>query len=60
MRIAILSHKDVSGWYAATLKKRGHDVIISNGGGARAASIVPYLECDGCLLLGDEGKISAR
>ena len=54
MRIAILSHNDVSGWYAATLINRGHEVIISGGGAVHLAGMLPYLECDGCLLLGDE------
>ena len=54
MRIEILSHNDVSGWYAATLITRGHEVIISGGGAVHLAGMLPYLECDGCLLLGDE------
>ena len=54
MRIAILSHKDVSGWYAATLINRGHEVIISGGGAVHLAGMEPYLECDGCLLLGED------
>jgi hypothetical protein len=54
MRIAILSHRDVSGLYAATLINRGHEVIISGGGAVHMAGMAPYLECDGCLLLGDE------
>ncbi len=48
-----LSHKDISGWYAATLMNRGHEVIISGGGAVHLAGMLPYLECDGCLLLGD-------
>jgi hypothetical protein len=54
MRIAILCHKDVAGWYAATLMERGHEVTISGGGAIHAAGLKPYLDCDGCLLLGDE------
>jgi hypothetical protein len=54
MKIAILSHKDISGFYAATLMARGHQVIMSGGGAIHAPGLKPYLECDGCLLLGDE------
>ena len=53
MKIAVLSHKDVSGYYAATLMERGHQIVIS-GGAIHAPGLKPYLECDGCLLLGDE------
>lgn len=54
MKIAILTHKDVAGWYAAVLMERGHEVIISGGGAVHAPGLKPYLECDGCLLLGDD------
>ncbi|HLH51255.1 MAG TPA: hypothetical protein VKV96_18090 [Roseiarcus sp.] len=54
MKIAILSHKDVAGWYAATLMERGYDVTISGGGAIHPLGLKPYLECDSCLLLGDE------
>jgi hypothetical protein len=54
MKIAILSHKDVAGWYSATLMERGHEIIVSGGGAIHAPGLEPYLECDGCLLLGDE------
>jgi hypothetical protein len=54
MKIAVLSHKDVAGWYAATLMERGHQVTISGGGAIHAPGLKPYLECDGCLLLGDD------
>ena len=54
MKIAILSHRDVGSWYAATLMERGHKVTISGGGAIHAPGLKPYLECDGCLLLGDE------
>jgi hypothetical protein len=54
MKIAILSHKDVSGYYAATLMERGHKIVISGGGAIHAPGLKPYLECDGCLLLGNE------
>jgi hypothetical protein len=54
MKIAVLSHADVAGWYAASLMERGHESIISGGGAIHAPGLKPYLECDGCLLLGDE------
>jgi hypothetical protein len=54
MKIAVLSHEDVSGWYAATLMERGHQVTISGGGAIHASGLKPYLECDGCSLLGNE------
>jgi hypothetical protein len=54
MKIAVLCHKDVAGWYAATLMERGHQVTISGGGAIHAPGLKPYLDCDGCLLLGDE------
>ena len=40
MKIAILCRKDVSGWYAATLMERGHEVTISGGG---ALDLLPNL-----------------
>ena len=54
MKIAVLSHKDVSGWYAARLMELGHQVTMSGGGAIHAPGLRPYLECDGCLLLGSE------
>jgi hypothetical protein len=54
MKIAVLSHKDIAAWYAATLMERGHQVTISGGGAIHATGLKPYLECDGCLLLGEE------
>jgi hypothetical protein len=56
MKIAVLiiSRADVAGWYAASLMERGHEVTISGGGAIHAPGLKPYLECDGCLLLGDE------
>jgi hypothetical protein len=54
MKIAVLSHSDVAGYYAATLMERGHQVTISGGGAIHATGLKPYLKCDGCLLLSDE------
>jgi NADPH-dependent ferric siderophore reductase len=53
MKIAILSHADVAGYYAANLTQRGHQITISG----HAPGLKPYLECDGCLLLGDEDDL---
>ena len=61
MKIAVLSHNDVSGWYAATLIERGHQVTVSQGRRCKhAPGLKPYLECDGCLLLGDEPDLLER
>jgi hypothetical protein len=54
MKIAILSHEDVANWYAATLMERGHKITIGGGGAIHATGLKRYLECDGCLLLGDD------
>ena len=54
MKIAVLSHSDVAGYYAATLMERGHKVTISGGGALNDVALKPYLECDGCLLLSEE------
>jgi hypothetical protein len=55
MRIVILSHKDVSGWYAATLMERGHEVTIDGGGAIDVAvKIYSGSDYDGCLLLSDD------
>ena len=54
MKIAVLCHKDVGDWYTALLLQRGHEVILCGGGAVHAPGLKPYLECDGCLLLGDE------
>jgi hypothetical protein len=54
MKIVMLCHKDVAGYYAAELMERGHQVTISGGGAIHAPGLKPYLECDGCLLLGNE------
>ena len=57
MKIAVLSFGDVAGWYAATRMERGHEITISGGGAIHAAGLRPYLECDGCLLLGEEPEL---
>ena len=57
MKIAVLTRKDVGGYYAASLMERGHEVMISGGGALHAPGLKPYLECDGCLLLGTEDDL---
>lgn len=57
MKIAILSHKEVGAYYAAALMQRGHEISISGGGAIHASGLQPYLECDGCLLLGDDAEL---
>jgi hypothetical protein len=57
MKIAILSHKDVSSYYAANLMLRGHEIVMSGGGAIHAPGLQPYLECDGCLLLGTQDDL---
>ena len=57
MKIAILSHSEVANYYAANLMQRGHEITISGGGAIHAPGLRPYLECDGCLLLGDEADL---
>ena len=54
MRIVILSHKGVARWYAGTLAQRGHEAYTLVSGALNAAALKFYLDCDGCLLLGDE------
>lgn len=54
MKIAILSHADVAGYYAATLMDRGHQITISGGGSIDPHALKPYMDCDACLLLGED------
>jgi hypothetical protein len=54
MKVAVLSHADVASYYAASLMERGHQVVISGGGAVHAPGLEPYLECDGCLLIGGD------
>jgi hypothetical protein len=53
VKILILSYKEVGNWYAANLMLRGHEILVHGGGAIHAPGLKPYLECDGCLLLGD-------
>jgi hypothetical protein len=54
MKIAVLCQADVGGYYAASLMQRGHKVILSGGGAIHAPGLKPYMECDGCLLIGTD------
>jgi len=54
MRIAILTSSHVASKYAATLMMRGHEVIVGDGTVRATMGLAPFLECDGCLLLGRE------
>src|SRR5262245_30590846 len=54
MRIVILSHRGVASRYAGTLAQRGHEAFTLVSGALNAAALKFYLDCDGCLLLGDE------
>jgi hypothetical protein len=52
MKIVILSTADSSGWYAATLMERGHEISIFGGGAIFPKMMEPFADYDGCLLLG--------
>ena len=56
MKIAVLSHKDVGSWYEAKLLEMGHETM-SGGGAVHAPMLKGFLECDGCLLLGEEDDL---
>jgi len=64
MKILLLAHGDVSGYYAASLLERGHHPIITYGGGAPlfekpefVNARKTYMGCDACLLIGDNPEI---
>ena len=58
VKIAILSHGDVAGYYAATLMERGHQVTISGAWlPTTGYSIRPYTDCDGCLIISDDADL---
>jgi len=54
MKIVLLIHGDVGGWYAATLMERGHEVTMHGRCAIHAPLIQRYAKCDGCLLLGND------
>jgi hypothetical protein len=57
MRIAILTSSNVASKYAATLIMRGHEVIVGDENVRAISGLEPFLECDGCLLLGKETEL---
>ena len=57
MRTAILSSSQVASKYAATLIRRGHQVIVADGIVRAKSGLEPFVECDGCLLLGTEAEL---
>jgi hypothetical protein len=59
MKIAILSHKNVSALYAVTLMERGHQVIVVGPSPVPSTQFPLYLKCDGCLLLGEDSDLLA-
>jgi hypothetical protein len=54
MKVVLLIHGDIGGWYASTLMERGHEVVIHGGGAIHGPLIKDYAEYDGCLLLGND------
>ena len=54
MKIVVLVHGDVNGWYAATLMERGHEVAMHGGGAVHGPLIKAYSQYDGCLLIGND------
>jgi len=65
MKILLLAHGDISGYYAASLLERGHHPIITHGGGTplfeKPEEFVnarkTFMGCDACLLIGDNPEI---
>ena len=64
MKILLLVSDDVSAYYSASLMRHGHQIITHGGGVSRSENpadwmpaIKQYMECDGCLLLGDDPQM---
>src|SRR5262249_53123226 len=70
MKILLLVSDDVSAYYSAALKRRGHQIITHDRGVFRYRSvsrsenpadwmpaIQQYMECDGCLLVSDDPQM---
>jgi hypothetical protein len=54
MKVLVLAHANVDGWYAASLMQRGHIVEIWGGGYTGPETIRALLkENDGCLKVDD-------
>lgn len=56
--MAVLSYADVSGWIAATLIGRGHEIAFI-GAAVHDALLEALADYDGCLLLGEEPEFKA-
>jgi hypothetical protein len=54
MKIVLLCYEKVANYYTASLLQRGHQVTLHGGGAIHAPGLKRYLDCDGCLLLGDD------
>src|SRR5262245_21136624 len=70
MKILLLVSDDVSAYYSAALKRRGHQIITHDHGVSRyrgvsrsenpadlTLAIRQYMECDGCLLDSDDPQM---
>src|SRR5262249_48358365 len=70
MKILLLVSDDVSAYYSAALKRRGHQIITHDRGVSRyrgvsrsenpadwMPAIQQYMECDGCLLVSDDPQM---
>jgi hypothetical protein len=64
MKILLLVSDDVSAYYSAALKRRGHQIITHDRGVSRSENpadwtpaIKQYIECDGCLLVSDDPQM---
>jgi hypothetical protein len=64
MKILLLVSDDVSAYYSAALKRRGHQIITHDRGVSRSENpadwtpaIKQYMECDGCLLVSDDPQM---
>ena len=64
MKILLLVSRDVSAYYTAALTQRGHQIIAHDRSVSRSENpadwmpaIKQYMECDGCLLVGDDPQM---
>jgi hypothetical protein len=64
MKILLLVSDNVSAYYSAALKRRGHQIITHDRGVSRSenpadwtTAIKQYMECDGCLLVSDDPQM---
>jgi hypothetical protein len=59
VKIAVLCHKDIAGYYAALLMQRGHETTISGGGAIHAPGLKSYFGVRRLLAPGERAR-SAR